>query len=249
VKQNTQIAAFAKRAKCFVINLEKNVKRLNLFLDRYNRSDLSAIELERFNAINGKKIDISNFVTDKALKQIEDAEKNGYRLRHYELTRGAVGCFLSHTTLFKRLLTDPNKDFYIIFEDDANVPPNVVKKIKFYVDNAPNNWDIIVFGVLREEISGESALYDKVRAWWGLFGYAVSKRGAQRFVDYLQNHGKIDKQIDSMMSLMTTQNQFNVYSTRVHLIDHNAEANETDIQLPVQVQENIDPFKYENIVL
>lgn len=232
--------------QCFVINLEKNAERLNHFLNSYFNSDLNVIKLERFNAIYGRKLDLKDYVTNKAYDQIISAEKNGYRVRHYELTRGAVGCFLSHASIFKKLLSDNKHEFYMIFEDDAFVPPKVIHRLEYFVTNAPNDWDILVFGVIREVLYDKGQLFDKVKTWWGLFGYIINKRGAEKFMREFQVN-KIDKQIDSMMSMMIVENKLNVYSSRIHLISHNAEG--TDIQLPIKVQRNIDPFKYGNVEL
>ena len=246
IRHDNKIKELGKRMQCYVINLEKNVERLNHFLNSYSKSDLSALKLERFNAINGKKLDLKDYVTNKAYDQIISAERNGYRVRHYELTRGAVGCFLSHASIFKKLLTDDKHEFYMIFEDDAFVPPKIIDRLEYLINHAPQDWDILVFGVIREVLSDRGILYDKVKAWWGLFGYIINKRGAEKFMKEFQAN-KIDKQIDSMMSMMIVENKLNVYSSRVHLISHNAEG--TDIQLPVKVQRNIDPFKYGNIEL
>lgn len=249
LKAKTKVKDFAKSTKSYVINLDKNKERLALFTTRYFESDMSMIDLDRFNAVNGKNVDIRNYVTDKAFLQITNAEQNGYRLRHYELTRGAVGCFLSHTALFNRLLKDESKDFYIIFEDDAVVPKTVIKQLQFYIENAPADWDILCFGVLRQIIQEQTTYYNKIQAWWGLFGYAINKKGAKKFIDELDAQKKIDKQIDSMMSMMIVESKLNVYSTRETLINHNADGLETDIQLPVKVLKNIDPFKYEDVEL
>jgi len=246
ISHNKKIKALEKRMKCFVINLEKNAERLNHFLNSYSKSDLSAIKLERFNAINGRKLDLKDYVTNKANDQIISAEKNGYRVRHYELTRGAVGCFLSHASIFKKLLSDDKHEFYMIFEDDAFVPPKVINRLEHLISHAPQDWDILVFGVIREVLAEKGQLFDKVKAWWGLFGYVINKRGAEKFMNEFKTN-KIDKQIDSMMSMMIVENKLNVYSSKDHLISHNAEG--TDIQLPVKVQRNIDPFKYGNIEL
>lgn len=246
IRHNNRIRELAKKTCCFVINLDKNADRLHRFYDCYSKSDLSAIKLDRFAGINGKQLDLKDYVTNEAYEQILRAEQSGYRQRHYELTRGAVGCFLSHATLFKKLLQDDQHEFYLIFEDDAFVPPKVIDRLSYLVDHASDDWDILVFGVIREVLSDRGILFDKVKAWWGLFGYAINKRGAKKFLDEFQTH-KIDKQIDSMMSMMIAENKLNVYSSRIHLISHNASG--TDIQLPVKVQKDIDPFKYENIEL
>jgi GR25 family glycosyltransferase involved in LPS biosynthesis len=249
LKTKSQTKQFSSTTKSYVINLEKNKDRLALFTRRYFESDISKIELDRFNAVNGKTIDIRNYVTEKAYRQISNAEENGYRLRHYELTRGAVGCFLSHTALYAKLLKDDSKEFYIIFEDDAVVPPVVLKQIEYYLSNAPQDWDILLFGAIRQIIKEKTESYNKINAWWGLFGYAINKRGAKKFMDELEKQQKIDKQIDSMMSMMIVENKLNVYSTRKTLINHNADGLETDIQLPIKVAKNIDPFKYDDVEL
>lgn len=248
VDKKSELQTWAQSTKSFVINLDKNVNRLNRFLKSYRSSDLSEVPLYRFNAIRGKSLDLKNYVTDKAYDQIVSAENNGYRLRHYELTRGAVGCFLSHTKLYEQLLEDKNCDFYIIFEDDSIVPPHVINEMRYFVEHAPQDWDMLVFGVIREVVSASNTYYKKVKSWWGLFGYIINKRGAKKFIDEYNATGrKIDKQIDSMMSLMIVQNKLNVYSTKITLIKHNSDG--TDIQLPVKVASNIDPFKYEGIEL
>jgi GR25 family glycosyltransferase involved in LPS biosynthesis len=241
------IKKFSKKTKSFVINLEKNADRLARFTDSYDESDINIIPLERFNAVNGKTLELQKYVTDKAYDQINSAETNGYRLRHYELTRGAVGCFMSHTTLYKKLLDDREHDFYLIFEDDAFVPQSVIKPLQLYLDNAPYDWDIIVFGVIREVIDQKGKLFDKVKTWWGLFGYAINKKGAKKFVNELNQKKRIDKQIDSMMSMMIQEKKLNVYSSSVHLIKHDSDG--TDIQLPIKLQSDINPYNYENVEL
>jgi GR25 family glycosyltransferase involved in LPS biosynthesis len=247
VNNSKIITTFSKKTKSFVINLEKNADRLTRFKDSYDESDINIIPLERFNAVNGKTLDLEKYVTEKAYDQIVSAEKNGYRLRHYELTRGAVGCFMSHRTLYKKLIDDPDHDFYLIFEDDAFTPKNLIKPLQLYIDNAPYDWDILLFGVIREVIDKKGKLFDKVKTWWGLFGYAINKKGAKKFINELNVKKRIDKQIDSMMSMMIQDNKLNVYSSSVDLIKHDSRG--TDIQLPIKLQSEINPYKYENIEL
>lgn len=240
------------RSRCFVINMEKNKGRLHMFMARYYSSDMSENmrTIERFNAINGKELELKNYVTDEAFKQISQAESSGYRLRHYELTRGAVGCFMSHTTLYKKLIADDSCDFYCIFEDDAKIPDKVMDMLVTYMSHAPAGWDMIVFGSIRQVISAQNDFFNKVQSWWGLFGYVISKNGAKKFVNELaRQDNKINMQIDSMMSMMCIEGKFDVYSTRKAFIGHNAEGTETDIQLPVKLAKDIDPLKYGSVAL
>jgi len=254
----TKIKKFTNETKSFVINLDKNTDRLKHFMDSYQKSDIKDIPIERFNAINGKEVDLKKYVTTRAYDQIMSAETNGYRLRHYELTRGAVGCFLSHTALYKKLLDDPDHEYYFIFEDDSYIPPSVIKPIQFYMENAPSDWDMMLFGVIREVLEPKNSAtfqteswakyYDKVKIWWGLFGYAINKKGAKRFLDELTEEKRIDKQIDSMMSMMVKDKQLVVYSTGVHLVKHDTNGS-SDIQLPIKIQSDVNPYKYENVEL
>lgn len=235
-----------KRYICHVINLDKNILRMKRFYNSYNKSDLSEIPLKRFSAINGNDIDLKYYVTYDAYIQILNSEKTGYRDHHYELTRGAVGCFLSHASLFKQLCSDVDNDYYVIFEDDAHIPLKVIKKMEFIVQNAPKDWDVILFGSIREVLFEKNLFYDKVKAFWGNHGYAINKKGCKKFMDVYRKN-KIDKQIDSMMSLMTIKNNLIIYSPHMHLITSNSDG--TDIQLPIRDNPMVNPYLYKDIEL
>lgn len=232
--------------KCYVINLIKNTDRMETFYSYYYKSDIRKLTLERFNAIDGKLIDIKKYVTSDAYEQILNSERTGYRKHHYELTKGAVGCFLSHASLFEKLYNDPEYDYYIIFEDDVHIPSKVLDKINFIINNAPRDWDILLLGSLREILLEKNVFYDKIKSWWGLFGYVINKKASQKFLD-VYKRGKIDKQIDSMLSLMVIENNLNVYSPHIHVISHNSVG--TDIQLPIQNDNTVNPYMYKNIEL
>lgn len=242
-----EIQTLPKKTKSFVINLDRNKDRLNKFITQYYASDLSIIPLQRFTAIDGKTVDLNKYVSEDAYKQILFSEKSGYRLRHYEMTKGAVGCFISHTALYNMLLKDHDVDYYIIFEDDTVIPKQIISLIHLYISNVPDDWDILLFGILRENVNTKINIYDKVDTWWGLFSYAINKKGALKFLNELDIIKKVDQQIDSMMSLMAKQGKLNVYSTSIYLFKQGY--NKSDIQVPVKIQLNINPYKYKNIEL
>ena len=228
-----------KRSMCFVINLDKNTDRLNNFLKLYFNSDVKNKYIERLSGINGKQIDIEPYTTKKAYDQIKFSEEQGYRLKHYELTRGACGCYLSHLVLYQKLLQDTENDFYIIFEDDAVITPHFYNKAKKLMLHPPYNWDLITFGALREEISEMGLVFQKYKMFWGLFGYIINKKGAKKMIDEY-NARKIDKQIDSVMNLMILEHRFNAYGIRNKIVWHDIGV-ETDIQLPIKSVKDVDP--------
>ena len=98
----------------YVINLKKNTDRLDSFMNEYNKSDLKSISLDVYPAIVGKDIELINYVTPAAYKQILTTEVLKNRRFHYELTRGAVGCYLSHLNIWKKI-AESDKKFGLIF--------------------------------------------------------------------------------------------------------------------------------------
>jgi GR25 family glycosyltransferase involved in LPS biosynthesis len=231
--------------KCFVINLTKNSERLQRFYYFYNKSDISSIPLERFNAINGRDIDAEKYITTTAYENLLINERNNYRTRHYQLTRGAIGCYLSHTMLFKKLLDDAANEYYIIFEDDAAILPEVIDKLHLAIQYAPSDWDIILLAPIMEVVAENTPLFKKYDTFWGLCGYIINKRGAEKFMEEYYRKA-ISMQIDSKMSYMILKGMLNVYGYRTKLLWHDRTMG-TDIQMPLRKVSNINPFFIEDL--
>jgi hypothetical protein len=76
----------------YVINMKKNTERLNNFMVEYNKSDLKNKEVTIFPAVVGKDIDLINYVTPEAYKQILNTEvlknrKLTKRIKYYIFSR------------------------------------------------------------------------------------------------------------------------------------------------------------------
>lgn len=234
------------QTKSWVINLAKNRDRLDKFTYFYKTSDLGErVPLERFDAIYGKELDIQKYVSPTAYSVLLENEKNQYRTKHYQLTRGAVGCYLSHMALIEKLLEDPSVDYYIIFEDDAVVMSSVYNRILKALNTAPSNWDMIVLSPIMEVTKKKGRLFNKFESFWGLSGYIINKKGAKRMVDEFKIR-PISMQIDSKMSLMIMQGKLNVYGYRERVLWHNRTSG-TDIQMPVIKQPGYNEFLIEDL--
>ena len=234
------------RIQAYVINLERNQKRLQQFNTLYYKSDISAVPLERFEAVNGREIDVQGYLTESAYKQVLLSESSGYREKHYQLTRGGVGCYLSHMTLYYKLVDDEKHDFYVIFEDDCVFGEDMIEQIQLFLEILPKNWDMLVLGTIHSELYKTHNIFVKYRTFWGLFGYIINKRGAKKIIREYEAK-KIDKQIDSMLSVMTVNNRLNVYGLIRPLVRQDSTFG-TDIQLPVKPTTGIDPFILEDFV-
>ena len=230
--------------KTYIINLDKNTERWNLIKDNYYKTDLATVPMERFSAIDGKKVDITKWLNENGISELKQVEKDGYRTKHYQTTRGGIGCFLSHLTVAQKLVDDTKNSIYLVLEDDAIIPEVTLKNIKYTLQTAPSeNWDFILLGTHRIKGVSENE-FIKVSAFWGLFGYLVNKKGAQKLINFV-NEDKIDAQIDSYMAALSQQSKLNIYSTKDAIIYNNGD-NTTDIQMPLIQMRGEDPYIYKN---
>lgn len=88
--------------------------------------------ISRFDAINGNKLDLDTLVKNKILDlSAYNSILNGYQENHTQIhTKGAIGCFLSHLELWKKLIEDKHVDRYLICEEDAIIDENNIEDIK-----------------------------------------------------------------------------------------------------------------------
>tara|TARA_E500000178_G_scaffold337914_1_gene377691 strand:+ start:320 stop:1057 length:738 start_codon:yes stop_codon:yes gene_type:complete len=230
------------KLRLFVINMDKDKTRLDNMMKYYKNSDLSQEPIGRFPAVVGKKVPVEKFLTSDALSDLHLIEKNGYRTHHHSLTRGGLGCFLSHYSLAKQLLNDKkNIDGYLIFEDDTSFLPNTYEQIQNYLKTIPENWDMALFYTIRAIGRSENEKFNRIKSFWGMNCYIINRKGAEKFVNEV-NKTKIDGQVDCYLSRMIQQDKLNVYSTKKHVVSSNSI--DTNIQIILKPIKNIDPYDY-----
>ena len=221
----------------YVINLVKNKQRLNNFKYQYNNSDMISIPYTVYPAIVGKELDLKKYVTPKAYNQIIMTEKTNVRKYHYELTRGAVGCYLSHLNIYKEIAKS-DKKYGLIFEDDVMIANDFYIRLNKGLKTVPKDWDMYLLGVmcLKCDIKKE---YVNINRFWGMHGYMIKKESAVKLVKLLS--GLISKQIDSKLSLLIKYNKLKIYSINPIIVAQGDLG--TDIQVPVV--NDIDEFSEE----
>jgi len=236
----------SKNTTSYVINLDKNPERLEQIRQSYQSSDIREIPFKRFPAILGKNVDIDAWLTPEAIEELEQVEKKQYRNYHYQLTRGAIGCFLSHYTLAKQLLSDKRNNYYMIMEDDSVVHPQGFKEIQEAMVNCPPDWDIILFGFIRIIHPEPVGNFIKPGGFWGLHGYLINKSGAKKVVAETDKI-KMDGQLDAFISRMIQQNKINVYAYKNQLFHQVGRT--SDIQSGIRLREGINPFNYRGYIV
>lgn len=248
-EDNPADAGFPKKA--FVINLEKNAERYSTFMKDYNASDFKknpSLTLSRFNAVNGKKINAEQYLTDSAIKELHEVETAKYRTKHYQLTRGGVGCFLSQMRLCEQLLNDKETDSYLLFEDDAKIPKNANHLIELAFKNAPKDWHILSFSHIRLVPENNKATNGFIvpRAFWGTQCYIINKQGAKVLLDEVEKN-KMDGQIDSYLSVMSQEKKIKIYVYNKNIITTTSTT--TDIQKPLREFADVNPFLYKGYLV
>jgi GR25 family glycosyltransferase involved in LPS biosynthesis len=237
-----------QRMKVFVINLDSQEMKMDLFKEKYENNPISKeYEMNRFPAVNGKTMAVEQWITDDARIHLNNIEQKGYRTHHHQLTRGAVGCFLSHYTLYKKLLADNENDVYLIFEDDAVFGQNVTQLVKNSMQEAPPDWEIILLGKHRlagELVNEGNTSMVKPSGFWGTFGYIVNKRGAAAIVNEVDAE-KMDGQIDAYMSRMQQQRKLVLYMLRTPIVYMDQTLNnKSTIQADLRVLTGTNPYEF-----
>jgi GR25 family glycosyltransferase involved in LPS biosynthesis len=215
--------------KCYVISLPKNSDRLENFRINYSHSELADVPLVVINGVNGKALGpvIKKYVTPEVAQGMDHVERTGARPSEAFLTRGAIGCYLSHFKTWETIL-DSTDNFGAVFEDDAVIDPRVYSK--GFGEISKVNWDIILLGNIftyGQDVEGTEL--KKVTYFWGLQGYLISREGCKKLMKY--RNEKISKQIDAYVSSLAQDSKLEIWAVPTSLVN---QANfGTDIQVPI----------------
>jgi len=115
--------------KAFVINLDKDVDRLNQFQKDW--SPVTSLSIERFPAVLGKNIRNTDQVSEHCQTYCSN---------------GTIGCYASHLAIIKKMV-DNNIPQAVIFEDDAYPVQNFDVQFQDLLTNyMPEDYDILLLG-------------------------------------------------------------------------------------------------------
>ena len=165
----------------YVISIKK--ERYNLCMTRLRGL---ARKVEYVNSLDGSFINADKWRSDG---RVEDKDYGPYtRGTRGLLTRGEIGCYVSHMNAYKQLLESDN-EHALILEDDANFAPThkTYEDLKLAWAEIKENgvkWDVLYLG--RGKYSGDipvSPHIVKVSDSMGLHAYVVNRKAAQYFVD------------------------------------------------------------------
>ncbi len=209
----------------YMINLERRKDRLQKTSDLLINHGYDNVI--RFPAVDGGKF------TDSQLRKLVHQDSlqpifQNKRSEHNQLSRGAVGCYISHINLWDEIIK--NNDVAIIFEDDTN-PGDSKSNLEKILSNSPNDWDIILFGgSYTSNPKFQCKYFYKVNKFLCLHAYMINKRAIQKIKKHLY---PIRSQIDWTISDLISNNILNVYVIKNNKWYQNPDIYSTDIQTPI----------------
>ncbi|XP_052419933.1 procollagen galactosyltransferase 2-like [Carassius gibelio] len=167
----------------FLINLKRRLDRRERML---NTMAVLGLEATLIDAVDGKGLNTSHL---QALGiEMMPGYKDPYSNR--VLTRGEIGCFLSHHFTWKQVV-ERGLQHVLVLEDDVRFEPQFKRRLQTImedVDKAQLNWDLIYVGrkrmqVAQPEVSveGVNNLVEADYSYWTL-GYALSQQGAKKLL-------------------------------------------------------------------
>jgi len=225
----------SKFDKTYLINLERRPDRLERFMKTYRESDMKNISLSKINGVDGSEIDINKVPLSEVAKgELKQIETTGFRSKHYQLTRGAIGCYLSHVKVWKDIIENEHAHG-LIFEDDVNLPVDINEQIHKSMKDVPKDWDIILFGFHCKDCQNMNN-YRKVKRFILLHCYAISNTAVVKILK-TKSLFPIQQQIDSYLSELS-EDILNIYTVKNPIIHQNG--SRTDIQMPIIKAKNVD---------
>ncbi|KAI2667288.1 Procollagen galactosyltransferase 2 [Labeo rohita] len=164
----------------YLINLKRREDRR----DRMLRSlDVLGIDVTLTDAVDGKTLNSTQ------LRALGIEMLPGYKDPYSDrvLTKGEIGCFLSHYNIWKKVV-ELQQQQVLVLEDDVRFEPNFKSRLNTIMEDARQSglqWDLIYVGRKRLQIKHPEHWVEGVKnlvipdySYWTL-GYALSLQGAK----------------------------------------------------------------------
>jgi len=203
----------------YVVHLPDNEYRKQRLLKRFQNEP--SIHFYFYNAVDTRKlkwINYHSFIHTSAIDELIHYEKTQSRKSHKSVLPGAIGCFLSHITLYQLLLKISQNDFFIL-EDDTIPYPSFVSKCHQIRKNYPKDADIVLLDYFIVDkkspyrlVKVHSLYYVIISQFLLTNAYLITKKGIQKILKYFQEQDyRIKVQFDFFLSQMIYNDKLKVY--------------------------------------
>jgi glycosyl transferase family 25 len=211
--------------KTYVINLDKNIEKFYKINENFSKLNIQA---ERFTGIYGKDLKQS-YIDNITNPYVQYTIKNGRYIDSDIGTLGAIGCYLSHVSLWKKLISSRDNLFFILEDDAEPLKEYSIDYLNQYINKIniiDPNWDFIFLGwgkpdpinSINRDIKITEDIYKINEITFGLHSYLINKKGATKL---LSKAFPIVHQLDSYISFMAMFRDLNSYRGKVSYIVQN----------------------------
>jgi GR25 family glycosyltransferase involved in LPS biosynthesis len=219
--------------KIIYINLERRPDRKKNIENQLKNIN-NNIVVERINAIDAKKLDINNLsnklVTKAGIDSALDKNKGVYTI----LTKGAIGCALSHKLAWEKVLYGDD-NYVLILEDDIQFHKDYNNKLQAIINRVPD-YDILYLGTHGYTQNKATKYFDIPKIIYGNFACIINKKAARILLSVFPITDQIDtdmaKVFDKLKVYTVKYDKNNNIDERIILSDLSQESYTfgTDIQ-------------------
>ena len=215
--------------KTWIINLKRRSDRKLEIESKLKTQKITSYAF--MNAVDGNQL----IHTDHIMRMFKDND--------FQYRKGVIGCAMSHMSLWKQLIRDPECELYVIMEDDAEFVDNFELKlheaISLFMNDSSSNAELCFISGFSIKTPCRNVNQLKIikknnHKVDGLGGYLIKKSGAIRFMQYYNEHS-MKRAVDASIV-----HDFN---------DHLCELNEYLIKSPffgtdTDIQKSFDMFQF-----
>ncbi|MBN1224776.1 MAG: glycosyltransferase family 25 protein, partial [Candidatus Aminicenantes bacterium] len=185
----------------YVINLKRRPERWKRALRQLTACGIDANGIRRVEAVDGQELFkndrpfLKSILTDTAYREIQE-RKRSY---HEQLTLGAVGCALSHISVWREVVTKGIPES-LVFEDDILLSRNFKTLLLQRWPMFPGDRDLVFLGCWhrRKPVAVNRYVVEPVKIF-RTHAYALSRQGAEILLKYVF---PLRVQLDAYMSAM-----------------------------------------------
>jgi GR25 family glycosyltransferase involved in LPS biosynthesis len=208
----------------YQVNTETDVFYINLDDNRERRENIEGALMRlhfrkfmRVPAVDTRTIAKLNKYRDlidkSAYETLMEGIKIGARRANMDLTKGAVGCYLSHLSIYNMMVNN-SIPHAIVFEDDCNITDTYRDFWdKMGTIRVPQSADIFLFDAIVHEynlLNCPSAHACEVYFFWGTHFYLITLSGAKKIFEFLL---PIMYQFDSALSILSYSRKLRIFSS------------------------------------
>lgn len=183
----------------YVVNMKERKDRWKLFMEQ--DPAVKAMNVHRVNAFNGYRL---NYKKDRriALSSRMNIMRNTRRIHQEVATLGAVGCSISHATIWKKILAS-NAPYAVVMEDDATFTIKELQQINELAKEIPGSAEVWLLGMTRSGSIREPvprSKWSKVYQFTASHAYVITRAAAKKLLEQVF---PVEMHIDHYMSNMS----------------------------------------------